>query len=448
MKDAKTEPKTIIEYGGFVCGDRDFDIERYPGFKSLAKSTFDDLEKFILTNKSKTGTEAAELLSISVRRGLGKVITAQNYVGVITMRDGTVIEILPKIHCDGNINETERINKTKRIFLETLRSLKDIPFKKFNASNLKINRNNILEVFISMFVSEVSVLVKQGLRSFYNSVEENERFFKGKLNVSQNIRHNHIHKERFYVQYDEWSINRPENRLLKTTLRFLRERTSDARNRYKISRLLTFFDGVDVSTDRKADFSKCAGDRGTSHYQDALLWCVFFLCGNSFTPFAGGEAAVAFLFPMEKVFESYAAAKLRRVAIQDSIRLRTQDKRYSLFDNPAWAFGLRPDMVLEKNGNSIVIDTKWKILSNNEEKNYGISQDDMYQMYAYGKRYKAKEVVLLYPRPEGLSDADIQTIPTYFENRKNRVKVKVAFIDLSKESKEIEGALRNLVDLS
>lgn len=43
------------------------------------------------------------------------------------------------------------------------------------------------------------------------------------------------------------------------------------------------------------------------------------------------------------------------------------------------------------------MDTKWKRLVDNERKNYGIAQGDMYQMYAYSKKYKTPEVWLLYP---------------------------------------------------
>ena len=48
------------------------------------------------------------------------------------------------------------------------------------------------------------------------------------------------------------------------------------------------------------------------------------------------------------------------------------------------------------------MDTKWKSLVNNERINYGISQADMYQMYAYSKKYLTEvcpnpEVWLLYP---------------------------------------------------
>ena len=53
------------------------------------------------------------------------------------------------------------------------------------------------------------------------------------------------------------------------------------------------------------------------------------------------------------------------------------------------------------------MDTKWKRLINNEKANYGISQADMYQMYAYSKKYNTSEIWLLYPindEMRGISD--------------------------------------------
>ena len=410
MRSCNT-PYTIAEYGGFTRGGPPYGM-----YRPLPERTFDALESFILANRPEGGTQAVELLSLSVRRGVGKLITARNYVGVITMKDGTVIEILPKIH--GDIGEAG----TKRVFLEMLRTLKDISFKDFNASSLETARLSLFEIFISMFAGEVTALVKQGLKSSYSPVEANERFFKGKLNVPQNIKHNYVNRERFYVGYDEWSIDRPENRLLKAALRLLQKQSGDDRNRRALARLLSFFDGADTSTDYEADFAKCAGDRGMSHYGKALSWCRVFLRGNSFTAFSGSEVAAALLFPMEKVFESYVAAALRRHA-PPNMELRTQDTGRSLFDRPANAFCMRPDIVLVGSGGTVVMDTKWKLLSE-DVGNYGISQSDMYQMYAYGKKYNAAKIVLLYPRPEGLGGADISF------HSDDGVSVQVAFIDL------------------
>ena len=70
-------------------------------------------------------------------------------------------------------------------------------------------------------------------------------------------------------------------------------------------------------------------------------------------------------------------------------------------------FRLKPDIVAtnEVNQEQVIFDTKWKLLDETKEnKNYNISQADMYQLYAYGKKYDLKnglpsepKLVLLYP---------------------------------------------------
>lgn len=409
---------TTTEYGGFTRGEAAF------GYQALPIKTFDALESFILANCTGSETEAIELLSLSARRGVGKIITARNYVGLITMNDGTVIEILPKI-----AGKNVTISDTKRIFIEMLKTLKDITFKDFNVSNLKAERLSLLEIFIKMFLDEVSILTKQGLKASYIPIEDNEQFYKGKLLAPQNIKYNLVRKERFFVRYDDFSINRPENRLIKSTLLFLLKQTSDSRNRQNAARLLTFFDGVDYSASYEADFSKCVLDRSMTHYNKALSWCRIFLQGNSFTAFAGNEVALALLFPMEKIFESFVVAKIRKY-IKRETSIRTQDSRYSLFDSPTRAFALRPDIVLESDQSTIVLDTKWKLLSDNARNN-GISQSDMYQMYAYSKKYEADGIVLLYPHSDLITRANMR-----FASNDN-VKVDVKFIDLTTPDESI-----------
>lgn len=402
---------TIMEYGGFTRGG-----DMY-GYQGLPERTFDALETFILANNTGPETKAVELLSLSARRGVGKIITARNYVGLITMADGTVIEILPKI-AGSDLSE----NDTKKIFLEMLKTLKDVSFKDFNVSSLRTDRLNLLEIFIKMFIDEVAILTKQGLKASYTPVEANERFYKGKLLASQNIKYNLVSRERVFVRYDDFNLNRPENRLIKSTLRFLLKATGDGNNRRNVMRLLSFFDGVEYSRSVDADFSQCFVDRSMIHYEKAISWCRVFLKGNSFTAFSGSSVALALLFPMEKVFESFVAAKFRK-HIGNGISLRTQDTRYSLFDSPTRAFALRPDLVMEFGENTVVMDTKWKLLSDNV-RNSGISQSDMYQMYAYSKKYNAKGIVLLYPHSDAVSRSDMRYVS------EDNVNVRVSFVDL------------------
>lgn len=181
----------IKEYDSLVRGEH---ASLPANYVSLPEKTFDELENFVITHKSESGVEALELLSISSKRGIGKVISAKNYVGLIQMKDGTQIEILPKIYTRENDHS---VTETRKIFLKMLKSLKDSPFKSFNHSSLGTTPNNLFEIFIRMFIDETRELIKKGLRSNYIGVEENEKFFKGKLLINEQIKRNIVHKELF-----------------------------------------------------------------------------------------------------------------------------------------------------------------------------------------------------------------------------------------------------------
>jgi hypothetical protein len=81
--------------------------------KDVASNRPDDGTGFIVRkfDAMKLFGKALELLALSARRGIGKIITARNCVGLITMSDGTVIEILPKI-----VGNSITVEDTKHIF--------------------------------------------------------------------------------------------------------------------------------------------------------------------------------------------------------------------------------------------------------------------------------------------------------------------------------------------
>jgi 5-methylcytosine-specific restriction enzyme subunit McrC len=80
-----------------------------------------------------------------------------------------------------------------------------------------------------------------------------------------------------------------------------------------------------------------------------------------------------------------------------------------------------------------IVDTKWKLLdANNETKNYEISQSDMYQLFAYAKKYKSKKLYLIYPKTENFTKA---LAPFHYE--KEDVILHVIPYDLEDDSCEI-----------
>lgn len=404
----------ITEYGSFV---REKEVQ---GCVTLPQRTFDALETFVLTNSTKE-TDALELMGISARKGIGRIITARNYVGVIKMDDGTTIEILPKIFS----SETEDAGKTKKLLVEMLKTLRNSPFKSLQTTNVNIEKMSIFEVFIRMFIDEVFSIVKRGLKCNYETIQSNEKVFKGKLKVSENIRYNYAHKERSYVEYDEFNINRVENKLLKSTLLYLYRHSGSSRNKNDIKTLLNYFIEVDESKDYEGDFARIVPERNTKDYDTALLWSRVFLKGKSFTSFTGSEVAFALLFPMETLFESYIAAQLHKRLKNSKYSISAQDRKYHLFDEPSKRFLMKPDIVISDKIQKqvFIMDTKWKVLSDSKA-NYGISQADMYQMYAYQKKYSSENVTMIYPMTDKVENKEIQY------QSKDGVNVEIFFVDL------------------
>lgn len=378
----------------------------------IKKDIFDSLEKFVLENE-----KTAQYLKITTKSGFGKVLQAQNYVGVIQTKDGTTIEILPKI-------KNATTEKSKDILIKMLKTLKNSPFKNLSVANLKSSKIPLFEIFISMFLEELTVLVRNGIKSDYISKEENLKFLKGKLKISEQIKYNTIHKERFFVQYEEFISNRVENRLIKTTLQFLHNKSKLNKNQQRIREFLFVFDEIEISHNIKTDFSKIKLNRQMKDYLQVLLWCKTFLFENSFSPYKGNDIAFALLFDMNLLFESFVYSYLKKSSnFQD---IKSQDRTHHLaYENGVGRFRLKPDIVI--NGGKIIADTKWKILS--EDKAYnGVLQDDMYQLYAYGTKYdNCEKIYLIYPFDELI----IKNSYNYFKNKE--LKLDILFFDVDKK---------------
>ena len=345
----------------------------------ICKKDFGDIENFILKNSD----ENAPFLRIASGGG-GKFIQARNYVGVLQTKSGLTIEILPKI---ADKNDAER---SKAVFIKMLRTLKNFPFKSSNLASLKTQNLPLLEIFISMFLCELEVLVKKGIKSDYVALEENLNFLKGKLNINEQIKRNSIHKERFYVGYSEFLSDIKINQIIKTTLKFLYKKSNSSKNQQKIRELLFIFDEVSMCDDYKNFFAKLIINRQVKHYEQTLLWCKIFLLGNSFTPHKGNDLAFALLFDMNALFESYVGNFIKKKYADVSL----QYSEKHLVENPK-SFKLRPDIFLK---GKFIADTKWKIISSSND----ISQADLYQLYTYGKKHECSNLYLIYPKIEGI----------------------------------------------
>lgn len=400
----------ISEYG-VIRSLEDYDIE--PSFKSLKelylpKDHFNDLFEFIMQNQEEK-KEGERMFSI-FSKGKKRQIKTKNYVGVIETSKGLTLEILPKIFFDYSDEDYNvELLYTKIVFLKMLSKLKNSPFLNISSAHLKTSSSfPLLEVFIENYINEIKEIIRAGLKSQYVNKQDNLNFLKGKIINSLNIKYNYANKARFYCAFDEFSNNIAYNQLIKSTLLNLYRVSKSHHNRTCILQILHHFDPVNESTDFMSDFRKVRiSNRLFSNYKQAIAWSEVFLMNKSFTNFSGNTKNIAILFPMERIFEDYVGYLMKTYA--DGHEIKTQDKSYYLVSNHKGKnkFRLTPDIVAtnENNHNQIIFDAKWKLLDETKEnKNYNISQADMYQLYAYGKKYALKngfstepKLVLLYP---------------------------------------------------
>lgn len=404
--------------------------------RRVSPEQFVALREFVLSNRE--GDSQLELMRLCAPPRIGEAIQATNYVGVIRLRDGLQIEVLPKIDMSPGSMRGDR-----QVFLDMLRDLGgDLPFKAIDAARVDSSRTPLLEVFISMFIAGVGDLVRKGLGSAYVTVRSEERFVRGKIDFAREVKGGPAHAERLNVVFDEFMLDRPENRLIKTTLATLRRMSGSSENVRAATRLLGAFDGVGFSTNVDADLARCVSDRTTARYDPLLAWCRVFLKGQSFTMFRGENVATALLFPMDRVFEDYVGRMLRRLSVPNVLsRVELQAQTEWLFEGRR--VRLRPDILCTcAVGRRVVLDTKWKRVFGAGD----IATSDMHQMYAYGQRYAApgermQHVVLLYPWHEGVEPGLMRGCRHV---SKDGVQVDIFFVDLA-NARECLGELARLI---
>ena len=167
-----------------------------------------------------TAQEREELKSFQgvFKQNSNGTLTASNYVGVITTKRGTVVEILPKIDLGGD--PAPHHEKTKRLFLSMLRCWRGFDKKTLPESDIRaLRRFPMLEVFVRQFLVNLNANspVAVSLDATF-SVEENLPYLGGRILFHEQIRENLINQARFYVAHDELSVNRPANRLIHSAM--------------------------------------------------------------------------------------------------------------------------------------------------------------------------------------------------------------------------------------
>ena len=225
---------------------------------------------------------------------------------------------------------------------------------------------------------------------------------RGRILFPQHIRENPVNRARFYVGYDEFTADRPANRLIHSTIHRLIGFARESRNQQSLHRLRICFADVPVSIRLERDWQRHRVDRSMPHYDAVMQWVGLFLFNHGLATFAGKHVNQALLFPMEEVFEDFVTARFRRHQPEFSVRAQGPRGWLVTDEKGQECFAMKPDITLMSGGKpKFILDVKWKrINEDGSDSKHGISQADMYQLFAYGKKYDCRHVALVYPKTE------------------------------------------------
>ena len=259
------------------------------------------------------------------------------------------------------------------------------------ASPLQKRPRDLFDLLVARFVDLAERIARDGLARTYREVEENGTVLRGRLLVPQHVRANVAHRERVFTAYEVWDANNVANRILHAGLRAVARTTSRADLRARGEQLLAAFPEFDDGRIQASYFLRVPHDRRTARYREALVLARMLLFGERPDLRWGELDVVSLLFDMNQLFESYVAARLRRIS---GLRVRAQSRLAFWKGNDGSRRILKPDLIVNTAaGTAVVLDTKWKVLRENNRP----SDEDLRQLYAYVEHVEAREGFLVYP---------------------------------------------------
>ena len=312
-------------------------------------------------------------------------IVFKQFVGVIQV-DGLTIEILPKI--DKYESESaENKQKWQSALIEMLRVTRKLKVQQVGEANVSKQSIHLLDIYFEWFLNEVQLLIHQGLIKQYYKETSNVKALKGKLEFAAHLSKNLVHKERFYTTHQVYDKDHLLHQVLGQALSII---ASLSKGTYLYSKCKTTqlnFPEVTGIQANEATFSKIPKNRKTAPYETALAIARLIILNYAPNIKSGSEQMLALLFDMNVLWEEYILIRLKQIADEKGFKVYGQNSK-GFWKN----ISIRPDIVIEKENETFIIDTKWKNIDYSEP-----STHDLRQMYVYNEYWDSKKAMLLYP---------------------------------------------------
>jgi len=337
-----------------------------------------------------------------------KTIKPKNLVGVVQVGDLT-LQIFPKLvsltsprNRNGTEDEYKKSSK-ETIMGNLIRMLAvggEIPVKPSEVAGVLSEKASFPEVLISIYSQKLLEILRYHRHYTYRTIEEDLNHVKGQINFASYASQWH-RRHVIPVRYNDRTMDNILNRTLKYGAYLMTRLTQSRENYLRLKSAMEILEGVPTVPVSVHETYRIHFNRLNVVFKPLVEIARMFISGTTVRLQMGRVETFTFLVPMEKVFEKFIAGLL----IDDSYDVLPENLKGSTVRSQyhignllvEGKFQLIPDITIQTpGGRRIIVDTKYKLL-NSEDPKLGVSQSDVYQMYAYASYWSADAVILLYP---------------------------------------------------
>ncbi|GAB6134899.1 McrC family protein [Thermococcus prieurii] len=375
-----------------ITGDKKTIQEALIELNRKFKRDFKKLDK----SKDNSDTEDTIDESKGVVEVYANKIKARHYVGFAAVGN-VFLQILPKVFKPKKGQTQETQEDTWRSILAFIRMLNIAYGLKIEDHDLaylhgrKLNPN-LYEVFIYLFAKSLWKEIQSGYHREYVEVHREEKFLRGKLLMSRQIRKLPHRLNTFSVEVHELIEDNLLNRIFYASVREAMRKTTWGINRKLLGELMLAFDGVTQIHLRAEHFERVHFTRLNERFRKP-----FEMAKLLFMPASGkgrSREVSGFFVDMNKLFELYIARVLSRYAGENGYELTTNkdlENSKRLFNNKPSKASFKnqyPDYILNLNRGLVILDAKYtelvKINKKGETK-IELRPDIARQLYVYSR---------------------------------------------------------------
>jgi 5-methylcytosine-specific restriction enzyme subunit McrC len=237
----------------------------------------------------------------------------------------------------------------------------------------------------------------------YQEEEEDLQVVRGRIVASRQFALHSNRPDRVACRFDDLTADNMWNRFIKAGLRKVRPWIASVELDRRWVELMVALDEVDDAEVDVRALDSLVFDRHAARYRMAIDWVRRILALLSPALRAGQNASPGLLFDMNLLFQTAVATVMqRRAGGSGRLQVHSQETGNYLATltgtSRRRAFGLRPDVVLRRDGAVVAIgDAKWKRLEVGSSRYLMPAPADVYQVQAYATAFQCEQLALIYP---------------------------------------------------